>query len=561
MKRPESHYTDLEELVSFSYGNFGNSIQTFTKPYSEGSPLGYCYKYSSNGVTIYNVVTSPIEKPETDRRIKAHEFGHIVLGHLSGIHEELDSQILWTINNNRADLVEGLNKSLGIDYADKLLNRVIDDPSLNHSLHNIAMDFEVNQQILSSEDIEEMESDISEFMMGRNPKYQKLKEALENPDPNMTPEEKESLEKIKEELDKQLASNKIKLMIPERYHFKDGTPFPVDLTYPEYLMLIIKNLDQFIKMLVSIKMGGNGDTSQVSDQELQDALQGDGSGGGNGQSDMGSLDNLLDACGMSPGQGNSGNKYQGCRENPNSNQDGHSFDHATESRDSADNSREKGQINPSPGTGCGASGGASGELDANSGPKDPVDEAIDEVIRGFKSKVCSFELKKDMTYLYNRGINRAVIAPVYHTKVKITSNPKIVFLVDVSGSMDRSLVSRILNSIATKMKGIKKGLKYDVIAWSTCLCSHLENIDPHKPVPTLRVGGGTRMAKGIEYFRDRYDKSSVLVLISDFEDYLDEWEKVTSEMSGYDLYGFCYGWSECNRKIKNFKIRNFTNNR
>ena len=556
MKRPISHFEDLEELVSFSYQNFGNSLQVYTKQFSPSSPLGYCYKYSSHGITIYNVVTCPIGKPETDLRIKAHELGHITLGHLQGIHEELDSRILWTINNDRAALIDGINKSLGIDYADKLLNRVIDDPSLNHSLHNIAMDFEVNQQILSSEDIEEMETDITDFMMESNPMYQKMKDALNSPDdPNLTQDQKEEMEKVRKEIERQLASSKIKLMLPERYHFPDGTPFPKDLTYPEYLMLIIQNLDQFVKMLVSIKNGGNGDTSEVSDQDLQDALSGDGSDQGSGG--MSSLDDLLDSCGMSPGQGNPGDKYQGCRQDPGDNQNGHSFDHATESRDEADDAREKGQISSSPGTGCGDSGGGTGDLDASQGPKDPVDEAIDEVINNFKAKVCSFEIKKDMTYLYNRGINRAVIMPVYHTKVKTTSNPKIVFLIDVSGSMDTNLVSRILNSIAKKMKGIKKGLKYDIIAWSTCLCSHFENIDPSKPVPKIRVGGGTRMAKGIKYFREKYDNSSVLVLISDFEDYLDEWEKETSGMPEYDIYGFCYGWSECKRKIKNFKIRNF----
>lgn len=555
MKKPVSYFDDLEELIAFSYQNFGNSLQIYSRPFSESSPLGYCYKYSSHGVTIYNVVTSPIGKEHTDRRIKAHEFGHITLGHLRGVYEELDSRILWTINNDRAALIEGINKSLGIDYADKLLKRVIDDPELNHSLHNIAMDFEVNQQILSTEDIEEMEADITDFYLGGSEKYQKIKEALEEAEKNqsLSEEEKEALRKAKEGFEKGLASSKVKLMLPERYHFPDGTPFPTDLTYPEYLMLIIQNLDQFVKMLISIKNGGSGDTSEVSDQDLQNSLSGnDGDGSG-----MTSLDDLMNSCGMSQGQGNSGDKYKGCREDPNSQQSGQNFDHASESRDEADDAREKGQIKSSPGTGCGNTGGSYGDLDASQGPRDPVDEAIDEVIHNFKSKVCSFELKKDMTYLYNRGINRAIIAPVYHTKVKVTSNPKIVFLIDVSGSMDSNLVSRILNSIATKMKGIKRGLKYDIIAWSTCLCSYHENIDPHKPVPKIRIGGGTRMADGIRFFKERYDKSSVLVLISDFEDYLDEWEKVTSEMSGYDLYGFCYGWSECTRKIKNFKVRNF----
>ncbi|MDE7345236.1 MAG: VWA domain-containing protein [Muribaculaceae bacterium] len=551
MKKPVSYFDNLEELVSFSYQNFGNSLQYYVREFKVDSPLGYCYKYSSPGVTIYNVVTSPIGKPHTDRRIKAHELGHITLGHLSGVHEELDSRVLWTINNDRANLIEGINKSLGIDYADKLLNRVIDDPQLNHSLHNIAMDFEVNQQILSSEDVEEMENDISEFLLSIDPLYQSLKNVDKD---SLTEEQKKALEDIQ----KQMASSKIKLMLPERYHLSDGSPFPTDLTYPEYLILIIKNLSEFVKMLVSIKNGGSGDTSEVTEEQLKEALSG-GDPGQGGSGGMTSLDDLLDACGMSPGQGNPGDKYKGCREDPNQSQSGKSFDHGSESRDEADKSREKGQISAKPGTGCGSSGGASGSLDASQGPKDPVTMAIDEVIRGFKSKVCSFVIKKDMTYLYNRGINRAVIAPVYHTKATVTTEPKIVYLIDVSGSMDSDLVSRILNTIAAKMKSIKKGLKYDVIAWSTQLCDHLKDIDPRKPVPRISIGGGTRMARGIKYFKDNYDKSCTLVLISDFEDYLDEWEQVTSEMTGYDLYGFCYGYRECTRKIKNFKIKNFTN--
>lgn len=556
MKRPISHFENLENLISFSYSHFGNSLQRFERPLSLNSPLGYCYKYSSNNINTYYVVHSKIGKPHTDRRIVAHEYGHITLGHLNGIYEELDSRLLWTIQNSRADLIKGINESLGIDYADKLLNRVIDDPSLNHSLHNIAMDFEVNQQILSSEDIEEMESDISEVLIESSPEYQILKQIGDEASKN-------NKDDIKKAIDKKIAESKIKLMLPERYHFKDGTPFPIDLTYPEYLILIIKNLDQFVKMLVSIKNGGSGDTSEVSDQDINDALKGDpndGSGSSQNQNGgMTSLDDLMNSCGMGSDQENSGDKYKGCREDPTQQQDGKQFDHATESRDSADKSREQGQIKPHSGTGCGDTGGADDTLDANTGPKDAVSEAIDEVIHNFKTKVCSFELKKDMTYLYNRGINRAIIAPVYHTKVKLSSNPKIVFLIDTSGSMDRGLVSRILSSISNKMKNIKKGLKYDIISWSTELNSYYENIDPHKPIPNIRVGGGTRLARGIRFFKDRYDKSSILVLISDFEDYLEEWEKELSTMSGYDIYGFCYGYRACEKKIKNFKIKNFQN--
>lgn len=558
MKKDLSYFDNLEKFVEFSYGNFGNSLQIYEREYSpDNDALGYCYKYSGNGVTIYTVVHFPIGREHTDRRIVAHEFGHITLGHLDGIHEDLDGRILWTIQNNRQDLIDGINKELGIDYADKLLNRVIDDPVLNHSLHNIAMDFEVNQQILSTEDIEEMEADITEVTQENSPWFQKLKAKNAmidldkvDQDPNLSEEEKEAIRKFKDATNKQIAAAKVKLMLPERYHLKDGSPFPIDLTYPEYLILIIKNLDQFVKMLISIKNGGSGDTGEVSDQDLQDAL-------GNG---MTSIDDLMSAAGMKKGQGNSGDKYKGTRDDPNG-QDGGAMDHGTESRDEADKKREKGEIQSNGGDGCGSTGGAEGYIDANTGPKDSVEMAIEEVIRNFKTKVCSFILKKDNLYLYNRGINRTIMAPTYHMKARHTTSPKIVFLIDVSGSMDTDLVKRILRSIAGKMKNIRKDLKYDIIAWSTRLCSHITDIDPKKPIPHISVGGGTRMAKGIEFFKTNYANDSVLVLISDFEDYLDEWEQVTDEMPGYDLYAFNYGWSKCTREFKNLKVRNFNDER
>ena len=557
MKKDVKYFEDLENFVTFSKGSFGNSLQVYEKPFNLDSPLGYCYRYSGNGITIYNVVHSPIGKSHTDRRIVAHEYGHVVLGHLDGIHEELDGRVLWTIQNDRAALIEGLNRELGIDYADKLLNRVIDDPQLNHSLHNIAMDFEVNQTVLSTEDVEEMEKDIQEVIMASNPMYQQLKSLHDSldpekidQDPNLTDEEKEAYKKVKKEVEKQIASSKVKLMLPERYHFKDGTPFPKNLTYAEYLILIIRNIDQFVKMLISLQNGGNGDTSGVTSDDLQSSL---------GQGGMQSIDDLMDSAGMGKNSGNSGDKYKGTRDfdqNSTDQQD----DHRTESRDDADKKREKGEIvSSSGGSGCGKSGGAAGVLDVDGEAKDSVEMAIDDVIRNFKKKVVSFDLRRDLMYQYNRGINRTTITPVYKSKIKITASPKIVFLIDVSGSMNSSLVNRILHTIAKKMKSIRRDLRYDIIAWSTCLCSHIKNIDPSKPVPRINIGGGTRMAAGITFFKENYGKDAVMVLISDFEDYLDEWENVTNPLNGYDLYAFNYGYSKCERTFKNLKVRNFKN--
>ena len=138
--------TELELIKRFidsTYSRFGNMVMVNTdKPFNPDCPeLGYCYKYKSdNGLVIYKIVCSEIGIDRTDFRILMHEYGHIYLGHLDGIHEELDTQICNVFRDYRGELIERINKECGIDFAEKLIERVIDDPVLNHSLHNIAMD-------------------------------------------------------------------------------------------------------------------------------------------------------------------------------------------------------------------------------------------------------------------------------------------------------------------------------------------------------------------------------------------------------------------------------------
>jgi hypothetical protein len=106
---------------------------------------------------------------------------------------------------------------------------------------------------------------------------------------------------------------------------------------------------------------------------------------------------------------------------------------------------------------------------------------------------------------------------------------------------------------------LSRGLRYDIITWSTELGDHIKDIDPKKGVPKISSGGGTRMAKGIKYFKDHYDSSATLIVISDFEDYLEEWNQIESTMSEYAMYGFNYGYRSESDNIpwKNLKVRNF----
>lgn len=587
MKRGKNHFDSIKSFVDFSYKSFGNSLSISKKPFNPISPeLGYCFKYKGTGVVMYRIVHAPVGDEFVDFRVVMHEYGHIYLGHLEGIHEELDSRLAWIIQNRRNDLIEHINKKCNIDYADKLIERVIDDPILNHTLHNIAMDMEVNSKILSDEDVDEMEKRITEKLPKFDEEYLKYLK------------DKTSDEKIKKDLqdriDKMSKESKIKLILPCRYHTADGQPFPDELTYTEYLIKIVENLDEFVKMLISIKNGGNGDTSQVTDQQLQDALNSSGSGNqqqsGGGPSQGGgmqSFDDLMKDCGLSPGndstsqdsqdpqggqgQGNGGSgdkkdpvdsPYKGMysedetKDKPKDKDGGGGNDHSTPERNEADKKRELGQIRSQGGVGCSKNGGPDATRLVTS--QDPIDMALEEVIVNFKSRVVKMDFKRDMMHKYNRGILRSVIAPSYMNKITLSTDPTIVFLIDVSGSMDTRLVDRCLGTISRKMKKIGKGLKYNIITWSTRLGEHIQNIDPRKPVPRISCGGGTRMAQGIEYFKEHYKEDAILILISDFEDDLDDWHRVEKTMPGYTMYGFNYGYQSYKQEWTNFKVKDFT---
>ena len=581
--RTKSELEIIKRFIDNTYCRFGNMLMVNTnKPFNPDCPeLGYCFKYKSDDerTIIYKIVCSKIGIEHTDFRIMMHEYGHIYLGHLDGIHEELDTQICNVFRDYRGELIERINRECGIDFAEKLIERVIDDPTLNHSLHNIAMDMEVNSKVLSKEDVEEMEMDITSVL----PKYQEelLKYAIDH---TKDEDQKKGLEDALKKMENEA---KIKLIVPERYYIAKDQPFPSELSYPEYLILIIKHLDQFVKMLVSIKNGGNGDTSQVTAEDIQEALNGNSDQQGNGsQSSAGSgggmqgLSDLMEQMGMSGNNGNSSGKqntqsdqptdsrYKGTRDGGNGSgeknddkddpSNGGRNDHRTDSRDEADKKRELGQIQSGGGIGCGNSGGpdATRLVEKHT---DEVDMALDEVLNNFKHRVVKKDSKKDIMYLYNRGINRSVIAPTIRRKTTISNEPTIVFLIDISGSMDTRLVDRILNTISKNMKRIGRGLRYNIITWSTYLGEHIKDIDPRKGVPRISTGGGTRMAKGMQYFKENYGPEAILILISDFEDYLEEWHQVELTMPEYTMYGFNYGSSRYNQEFKYFKVRNFKN--
>ena len=688
MKKTKAELDSLKEFCDRTYsGIYGKRLYVSTeKQYDPGhNELGYCYKFKDeSGKVVYQIVCARTGLEYTDYRILLHEYGHIYLGHLDKIHEELDQAICNLFANHRQELIDQLNQSLGIDNAGVLIDRVIDDPELNHALHNIAEDMEVNSKVLSPDDVKEMEADLTSLV----PKFNtELFDYLK--DHEIDEELKKKLEEKVKELEAQM---KVKLILPEYYHTPDGKPFPDGLTYPDYLLLIVSNLDQFVKMLASLKtkqsLAGltdeelqqllnnpNRDWSKMSEEYkkgYQDALndaksgeigkqlvqhqqqqsqqqgnqsgqqgdpmpgdqpgqagqpgQGNGQGnpangqgvpgqgqgqgnpsqsqGGQGQGnqmsdyEQGYQDALKDLAGKANGQGGGGigglldmllgkgqerkqhtSPFAHDNNDPNGGKGGLGpwadkpqhyterrgiRDHGNSSRDEADKKREVGQIRAGGGISCGNSGGSDVLRDVDQ-EVDAVDMALDEVFRNMRTRVVKLSTKKDLMRNYNRGIVRSVIAPSVTRKITIATEQKIVYLIDVSGSMDTELIDRILKAIKRNMARLSKGLRYDIIAWSTRLEGHIKDIDPRRSVPQFPTGGGTRIGQGIQYFKDNYGPEATLIIISDFEDNLEEWHQVEKTMGSYLIYGFNYGTNEWayrrNESIdwKNLKQRDFNN--
>lgn len=664
MGKTRQELESIENLTKSTHNNWLNKLLVdSSKPYEpEHSQLGYCYKFADpSGTIVYHIVCSPIGNDEVDYRVYMHEIGHIYLGHLDEVCSEIDTALSNSIRMNFHEIAERINRECGIDFGAALLKRIIDDPFVNHSFHNISMDMEVNTKVLSPDDIELIEKGVTKVL----PK--KKEEALKViTDATKDPELKA---KIEDEIKRMENETKIKLILPSKYHTNeigpDGQPkpFPDGLSYTEYLLLMVKYADQFVKMLVSLNNGGDGDTSQVTQQQIQQALQnwwnnqsqeykdgynqamqdirngqaqagnqsqesagqqgsegqqggqgnqsdaqgsgsgnqgsqqGSQSGSGSGQSSTGGmsdydrgyqdalqdaangmmngqgssmrgLDSLMNQMGMAPDPGQA--KGEG-RDQINRDSSPHNSskssgegdkdfgkDHFTDSRSEADDLREKGEAGQQGGCGCGKSGGSDKEISVEDKILDDVDSAINEIMRNVKNRVVKITTKRDPMFKYNRGIERTVICPTITQRVNMSTDPKIVFLLDVSGSMDSRLIQRILITISHDLHKLNRSLKYDIIAWNTRLSEHIKDIDPKKPIPSIRCGGGTEMADGMRYFAQQYDKNAILVLISDFEDSLSAWHNVEKDMVGYDIYAWNYGRYSTKQEWTRLKQRDFS---
>lgn len=146
--------------------------------------------------------------------------------------------------------------------------------------------------------------------------------------------------------------------------------------------------------------------------------------------------------------------------------------------------------------------------------------------------------RQDPLYNYNRGKTSGGVMRTRITTVEEYRPGNLVALIDVSGSVDIELVKALLSEIL-KYKS-KFGTKSRIILWDT----HLVDDLPLKRsnLEAICCGGGTSIARGIRYAKEKYLKSEQdkLCVISDFEDCLGDWAEELAEVKG-ETFAVCWG--------------------
>lgn len=304
------------------------------------------------------------------------------------------------------------------------------------------------------------------------------------------------------------------------------------------------------------KGGNNGQDGHNSNQQGQDGQNGNGKDqNGNGKNG----DKEQDEAGKGgkskvkgdgkgkPEQGN-GNKMKAsvikanAQNGDKGNEIAQAMAQAAEDRRNAENGQQGAVV---------ASGSGGDDADDWSAPGDGestnlVDATptmrLDRSVLKFIEKNCIGKTvqrdRQDPLYNYNRGKTSGGVMRTRITTVEEYRPGNLVALIDVSGSVDIELVKALLSEIL-KYKS-KFGTKSRIILWDTRLVDDLPL--KRSNLEAICCGGGTSIARGIRYAKEKYLKSEQdkLCVISDFEDCLGDWAEELAEVKG-ETFAVCWG--------------------
>lgn len=491
------------------------------------NPLAFATR--SGGLKgVYEIYVNPYIDSEVAQYLELHEKGHIIFTHMSMQEKQREIQVnkiltYWGKIKTHLDLSDAIEKAkqkgiseekIAKKYAKMLANKML----------NIAMDFEVNSKLFTKEEWEQ-------FKVYTDYAYFYAAATMDKTNPMELAQIDQFLQENENDLDARFT----KPCWPEDYEF------PLKLTYGEYIDLMCRDIDKFM--------------NKMSDQQ-----SGEGEGDGDGEDSDGDSD------GDGQGSGSGENHKKMSAED---------IERMQKEMDDGDN--EQNQDKAENGDEAGGSGDGDGDENGNkkgSGSDEGDEEGAEEVQKA-RSAGCKrggkgyspVGSKKDGTIYIeganNKAIEDFIIKNVFNKKVEntrvdymklynrrkygnvmvSTANKEdvwrpgnIYMIVDCSGSIQEDAIKSFITTVKNVAK--KCGPKSRIIWWDT----ELEGDTLLRENKGPEGCGGTRIATGIKYVREKYlgkNKNDKLIIISDYYDALYQWNEELQKTKN-DCVGICW---------------------
>jgi len=458
-----SKYDELKKEIE----NIPHSIEYGDGKYNDALAF---VRFNPQKSSSYYVFVTDIVK-DSIKSLETHEFGHIYFNHFIGIENVnkvtlIKVKCLWSKVKKYFD--DDITKNEACNF---LVSKFL----------NIAEDFEVNSKVFTEtevEDFQDIVEDLSIIKASENPKNNKLiKKFIE--DRKKNPDEKFST-----------------IYIPSKFGFPSG------LTAEQYMTLILKNLDKFLRemmqgMNVIIKAtfsNGSGKDGKNEGKFSKGTIQEDKNSSNDCSDDMtagekseeGENKESLEDKIIGKGKPNNYSKQMGIKS------DGDNLEESTKASN------------------------------------DFLEEFYD-----FLTKNCFIKTQKtrrDVLYNSNRRkFAGNVIIPRTVSNINY-GDAEIYFLIDVSGSVNQGIVEAALNTIHKAAGRISS--KSRIIAWDTKLRSD-EKFSENKIVYN---GGSNDLESGMKYIVKNYmsrRKKSLMFVLSDFYDEtIDGMNKIFKSLEG-----------------------------
>lgn len=510
------------------------------------SKLAFATKSVSNCYKVF--VNNKIPERYHDT-FKLHEYGHILFGHLKNDDlrtKQLTRKVLqfWPSIEPHIELDDEDKNKSKIDLVEKYII------PLQGVLQNYAMDMEVNSKLFpTEEERKEMREilSVASMMAQLNDDY-----VLDI-----------QLEAIEKYLDEEPDEPFAKPIFPEDYDFPDKA------SYQEYLDYMFLNIDKFMNFL-------------KKDMDMQGQNMPGAGGNSSGSSGSSSKSNSKGKSKKSESDSEEGDESglsdedkerlkKQLQRDINGNRKRLTLDDierlrkAANKSDTDDKSNEKAASEKGHGknvdelsSGDGADGDAdwTGEDGLGFGHKKverpdvmPLGDGK-QLARFLEKEAFSKKIENtrvDVMRLYNRRkYGEKDIISTYRTE-NLYRPGNLIIVVDCSGSIDRIAIQKMLSVIKQLSK--KCGPRSRVIWWDTELCGDTPLRAKQKPT----CGGGTDIAEGIKYAREKYLKSSndKLIIISDYCDSLGKWLKYAKNIKN-DITGIAWVNGKYNGSIDTF---------